>query len=327
MCKPLVSIIVPIYNTAEYLDECIRSVLSLTYQDVELILVNDGSTDDSGDICMRYADRSNVHYVAQENLGVSAARMNGVAVSHGEWLMFVDADDILPHDAVELLVSKTEGVDIVVGGNQHNVVKNEPDYIERDTYLIRMYQRRFTCFITTKLFRRSLFEKNSVCIPRQFVWEEDYLMNLRLAVINTKPICICQSPVCFRREDNVNSACHTFDYSLDYFVPFTRFAEELVDGVLSEKEKKKGAAIVRMHYCLHLLNKHSFMVDVNHPFFLETTQYLKEANLYRLSHELILKHPSKTTYAIGRFLARIENPGLLAKSIRRRFKTWYGNNA
>ena len=141
MCKPLVSIIVPIYNTAEYLDECIRSVLSLTYQDVELILVNDGSTDDSGDICMRYADRSNIQYIVQENQGVSAARLRGVEEAGGEWLMFVDADDILPRDAVELLVSKTEGSDIVVGGNQHNVVKNEPDFIERDAYLIRMYER------------------------------------------------------------------------------------------------------------------------------------------------------------------------------------------
>lgn len=324
MCAPLVSVIVPVYNTAEYVEECIQSILSQSYKGIELILVNDGSTDDSGDICMRYADRSNVQYIVQENQGVSAARLRGVEEAGGEWLMFVDADDILPRDAVELLVSKTEGSDIVVGGNQHNVVKNEPDFIERDAYLIRMYERHFTCFITSKLFRRSLFEQDSVCIPRHFVWAEDYLMNLRLAALNAKPVRICHSPVYYRREDNANSACHTFEFPLDYFIPFAHFAEGLVKGALTEKEIRKGGAIMRMQYCVVLLKHHHYSIDRHHPFILETIKYLKDSGLYKMSQRLILTHPSKTTWTISRILTKIENPKRLVKSMSRRINSLLG---
>ena len=78
MNQELVSIIVPVYNTADYVEECIQSILSQSYKNIELILVNDGSTDGSSEICKKYEDLSIVSYIEQDNGGATAARKRGV---------------------------------------------------------------------------------------------------------------------------------------------------------------------------------------------------------------------------------------------------------
>jgi glycosyltransferase involved in cell wall biosynthesis len=90
----VVSIIIPVYNTASYLKRCLDSVLAQSFIDFEVILVNDGSTDDCGMICDSYAaNHDNIRVIHQENRGVSAARNRGMEVAIGDWLTFVDSDD------------------------------------------------------------------------------------------------------------------------------------------------------------------------------------------------------------------------------------------
>lgn len=92
--KPMISIIVPVYNAGLYLDECINSLLAQTADDIEIICVNDGSTDHSAEILNRYGRHDNrLRIISQNNQGVSAARNRGIKESRGEWVMFVDADD------------------------------------------------------------------------------------------------------------------------------------------------------------------------------------------------------------------------------------------
>ena len=93
MCK--VSIIVPFYNAEKFLDKCINSVLKQTYDNYELILVNDGSTDGSQKICEKYCNTSEnkIRYIYQNNAGVSSARNKGIDSAKGEFITFVDADD------------------------------------------------------------------------------------------------------------------------------------------------------------------------------------------------------------------------------------------
>lgn len=112
-----VSIIIPIYNTEKYLESCIRSAFSQTYGNIEIILVDDGSTDSSGEICRRYAKLDGrIKYLPQKNGGEGAARNAGLAVAEGEFVTFLDSDDELPPDAVETLVNASEGVGMVIGG-------------------------------------------------------------------------------------------------------------------------------------------------------------------------------------------------------------------
>ena len=90
----LISIIVPVYNTEKYLDRCIQSILSQTYTDFELLLIDDGSTDSSGVICDKYAEQdSRVRVFHKENGGVSSARNIGLDNANGVWITFCDSDD------------------------------------------------------------------------------------------------------------------------------------------------------------------------------------------------------------------------------------------
>lgn len=111
----MISVIVPAYNVEEYLEECLESICKQTYTDIEVILVNDGSTDGSKEICERYCQKdSRFKLINQENQGQSAARNNGVIVSTGEYITFVDSDDVISTKYVEILNRyMTEGIDLV----------------------------------------------------------------------------------------------------------------------------------------------------------------------------------------------------------------------
>lgn len=102
--EPLISIIVPVYQVREYVSGCIESLLTQTYTNLEILLVDDGSTDGSGEICDQYAGRDNrVWVVHQENQGLSAARNAGLDCAKGEYIAFVDSDDVVLPDFIETL--------------------------------------------------------------------------------------------------------------------------------------------------------------------------------------------------------------------------------
>lgn len=113
--KLIVSIIIPIYNVAEYLEQCVESALNQTYEDVEIILVDDGSTDGSGEICDKYMIFSNVCVIHQKNAGLSAARNAGLDVSKGDYVYFLDSDDYIHTDCIRMLVREVQefGADVV----------------------------------------------------------------------------------------------------------------------------------------------------------------------------------------------------------------------
>lgn len=116
---PRFSIIIPVYNVEKYILECLSSVLNQTFSDYEIILVDDGSTDSSGEICDEYASKySNIHVYHQANQGQSAARNMGVRQAQGEYIWFVDSDDlIIKKDALELLKEKVDNEpDLIVFG-------------------------------------------------------------------------------------------------------------------------------------------------------------------------------------------------------------------
>ncbi|BDF34537.1 galactosyl transferase [Lachnospiraceae bacterium] len=100
----VVSIIVPVYNVEKYLNKCVDSILGQTFEEFELILVNDGSTDGSPSICRDYAGRDErVHYISQENMGPGRARNVGIAAAEGKYILFVDSDDYIAVNMVEIL--------------------------------------------------------------------------------------------------------------------------------------------------------------------------------------------------------------------------------
>ena len=115
---PFFSIITPIYNCERYLEECIESVVNQTYQSWELILVNDGSTDKSGEICERYSDDSRIKVIHQENKGELHSRLRGIGAATGQFELGLDADDYLDNKCLEVLKKAIDssGADLIFYG-------------------------------------------------------------------------------------------------------------------------------------------------------------------------------------------------------------------
>lgn len=114
-----VSVIVPVYNVQNYIAECMESLVKQTYQELEIILIDDGSTDESGVICDRFAQQDErIKVIHQKNQGAGAAKNSGLEAATGEYLIFADSDDVLPLDSVQNRVALLEQYDVdVVQGN------------------------------------------------------------------------------------------------------------------------------------------------------------------------------------------------------------------
>ena len=110
-----VSVIVPVFNVEKYLRQCLDSILQQTYQNLEIIIINDGSTDGSDAICREYAGKdSRISYFAKENTGISDTRNVGIRQATGEYVTFVDSDDWVEHTYVEELMMLTLLLPIII---------------------------------------------------------------------------------------------------------------------------------------------------------------------------------------------------------------------
>lgn len=133
----LISIMIPVYNAERYLQRCLDSVLSQTYPNIEIILVNDGSTDSSGEICDRYAesdDRIRVFHKANE--GVAATRNYLLSKANGDYLMFVDSDDTIPDDAVSVMYDRMVRDDSQMAIGRHVAIYEESGKKLEDCWLV-----------------------------------------------------------------------------------------------------------------------------------------------------------------------------------------------
>ena len=179
----LISVIVPVYNVDRYLDKCIESILSQTYVSFELLLIDDGSTDNSGNICEKYAELDNrVKVIHKENGGVSSARNVGIDNSNGEWIAFIDADDWIYPDYLNSFISSfSQNADLYIQGyvdsNGTRLVR--PDrYWCSDELIIELddiYLDQLYGFVWNKLFKSSIIKANALYFNNQITMIEDLL--------------------------------------------------------------------------------------------------------------------------------------------------------
>lgn len=186
---PLISIIVPVYNTKQYLSRCFDSILNQSFTDFELLLIDDGSADGSGAICDTYAEKdSRVRVFHKENGGVSSARNLGLKEAKGEWVCFVDSDDELMRESSQIMVNCiSDAVDMVMAGYEvyddkgvlsYSVETRNERVISVETAVNEMYEPsdyRYMGFICSKLLRRSLIESAKLCFAEDICFNEDRL--------------------------------------------------------------------------------------------------------------------------------------------------------
>ena len=218
-----ISIIIPCYNSEKYLSACMDSILKQTFSDFEVILVDDGSADSTLSIARHYAESdARVHVLAKENSGVAAARNLGLDHAQGEWITFVDSDDLLPADALETLLSGVnERVDMVVcahetfdeNGKNETVIPqtrwmNLRGEAQRRAAALRLIEGDCVLNIMcNKLHRRSLLESHAIRLKSGVRIAEDALFNLE-AVLRGRGIAYVNR-VAYRYRTHSASAMHT----------------------------------------------------------------------------------------------------------------------
>jgi len=192
MERPLVSIIIPVYDLAPYLKECLDTVQAQTWPDLEVLLVNDGSTDSSRDLCQIYvrSDRR-FHLIDKPNTGVSDSRNRALDRASGKYIQFIDGDDWLTKDATESLVhaAETTGADLVIS-HFYRVAADrmiQRGHIKKERVLTRQdlaeQMRRapanyYYGVLWNKLYRRSILEEHRLRFDTKVNWCEDFLFNL-----------------------------------------------------------------------------------------------------------------------------------------------------
>lgn len=166
-----ISIIVPVYNVEKYLDRCINSILKQTYQNLEIILVDDGSNDNSGNMCDKYAQKdSRIRVIHKENGGLSDARNKGIEIATGEYIGFVDSDDYIADNMYEYLkeIMDNNDADISICGytkfsEKDNIIesKDYKEYVYTTKEAIRelIKQEKFQDYAWNKLYKSKLFSE------------------------------------------------------------------------------------------------------------------------------------------------------------------------
>ena len=190
--RPMVSIIVPVYNAEQYLRRCVDSILNQEYTDYELLLVNDGSTDASGDICEEYGDRDpRVIVIQKENTGVSDSRNRALDRARGKYLQFLDSDDWITPDATRLFVRAAEeyGCDMVISDFYRVVGERlspkgdieEEGVLTREEFAAHMMENPADFYygvLWNKLYRRDIVEEHKLRMDTDISWCEDFMFNL-----------------------------------------------------------------------------------------------------------------------------------------------------
>ena len=212
-----VSVVVPVYNVEKYLEKCLESIVEQTYQNIEIILVDDGSTDKSGEILDRYAQKDNrITVVHKKNEGVSTARNIGIESASGEYVCFADADDYLMPDYVEYLLTLAVDNNADVAMTTDMFTTFHPEQVEKDNIVVRTPEEATIDILSynmpigvyCKIFKREFLGENIRFVPQIYIGE-GFNFNT-MAFQRANKVVEGHHRIYFYRRDNPTSATTKF---------------------------------------------------------------------------------------------------------------------
>lgn len=263
-----VSVIIPVYNAAPWLERCVDSVRSQSVSNIEVLLIDDGSTDGSGAMCELFAgDDSRIRVFHQPNGGVSAARNLALRMAQGRWLAFVDADDTLPADSLQLRLDAgtRTGADAViadyceigVNGSTHDrhsglpAGLNDRDGVVNNILVTALEPNTFFGSPCNKLYRRELFERGGITFPAR-KRAEDWMVNI--AYFELAKSCAVISDVVYNYHRNTASAmAKAYPEQPRLWRESLELKRRLIDTYGYQRDKAADAAVFFGEVVEHLL--------------------------------------------------------------------------
>lgn len=306
MSNPVISIIVPVYNVEEYLDCCIKSIVKQTYKELEIILIDDGSTDSSGNICDKYSENDNrIVVIHKENGGLSSSRNAGLDNATGEYLAFVDADDYVEEQYIEKLynacIKHSADISICDYYNfDENKVYNSKDnkvyekIIDKDNLLIFDSKSNINGVAAwNKLYKASLFKglrfpENRVC--------EDIPVSYNVVYKASKIVHLQEKLYWYRnrRGSIMHSASLPTEQAILAFDEFLDFCKEKIDDSLYKEKcikmitKNKANTILENYYLSRKRNAIPDDLAKHERLFYEVNTELERLNIKSIKYTLFM---------------------------------------
>lgn len=250
-----VSVIIPVYNVEKYISKTIESVCNQTYENIEIILVDDGSTDNSSKICDELAKKDNrISVIHQDNQGLSAARNVGTAIATGDFIFYLDGDDYLEQDALEILMNLSTDCDLIIGNYFYTYSDYEDvadiQYLEKsvlntDEAMHDLLVGKIQNFAWGKLIKSDIAKKHS--FPQGKLFEDTYWAHYIINECET--VTITNIPVLHYRQRD-NSISYTMDIKrldiLDGWSDRAEFVKEYYPEFYSEYIEFLAGSLLRI---------------------------------------------------------------------------------
>ena len=219
----MISIIVPVYNAEERLDRCIQSVLCQSYDNWELLLVNDGSLDKSGNICEDWSKKDKrIKVFHKKNGGVSSARNLGLDKATGEWITFIDADDSIERETLEKCACHFEKADVIRFSMKYIYSEDGKEFkdfvlpvISHNEYLSRIVARETILGVCAGIYQRHIFVENNIRFDESLVNGEDWVVLLQL-VLQANNLAILPDTLYLYNKTNENSCTYKSSFKKSY---------------------------------------------------------------------------------------------------------------
>lgn len=218
----LISVIVPVYNVENFLDICVASVISQSYSNIEIILIDDGSTDSSGKLCDEYAKKdSRIRVIHQKNNGLSGARNTGMNAAKGDYFCFVDSDDVIHRDFIKILYNCLKEYDSDIAVCDYvKFSKDMPDDNRSvtETYTVwsdiqaineMCIDGRLIPVVWNKIYKRKLFD--NISFPVGKIHEDEFVTPQILTKVTSFPVCNAELYYYRQREDSITGSQNRSD--------------------------------------------------------------------------------------------------------------------
>lgn len=305
--NPKISVVIPVYNTKKYLKNCLDSVLNQGYENIEIILINDGSTDGSKEICEKYSDKDKrIKVFHQKNLGASVARNKGIYNATGEYLMFLDSDDFWVENCLKKIIEKIlkleEKVDVVFLNSA--VIKSDGNLTQFKGYEFSLIgkkqlypyiakQDKVCVSACLKVLRKNLFENKKLYFKEGILAEDiDWFFNLILTANSF--YAISENFYCYRIRKNSASREISEKRIKDYLYILEKWSNYIKTSSFTSKEKKYLFFMIGYEYEILLGVINNFRKDI----ILKYKERIK--NLYWL-----LEHRDKNRSRLIKFFNQI----------------------
>lgn len=258
----MISIIIPVYNVEKYIDKCLQSIFNQTFKDYEVIIVNDGSTDNVEAKINPYVKKyKNIKYIRQKNQGVAAARNKGLANASGEYILFVDSDDFLKEDLLEKVHKRIveTNSDMVIfsycdyygENNNRNKVHKMNDCSNGRKIIDLVLEFKCICYACTKLFKKDLLVKHKFKFENLKITEEWYPVFKEIC--ESKKINILDEPLYYYVKRDTSALSTISKNSIDdYLYSVKKIRKYLKENNVKYSNRSMTAFNANIYYTLAL---------------------------------------------------------------------------